>query len=756
MNPPETSEDRDNIGGDRNFVNDDNSDNTRNNMEDVSDDRMNSDQSQGQFPFQNNNNQNLPINSVVSKDTIKNVNPFSPNDNSNNSNVNSNPNNQNMEAMMNQMQNSMSIQNQNSSQQQQMNYPQFTDDNNNMNKEQSNNANNNMASSFPQSSMENNDQQKIFDNSGQSSSIPIDNTNNNNYQFGNNQQNNKNNNINSNNKNNQMQYPDLDVIENPNKNNNEKNNAGVNNMNNQMNNNMMNSMKNQPMSNNNMNVSNPQNQMNNLGNNKMNNMNNINNNQMNNNAMQMSNSMMNNNNQGMQNNNNQMNAIKNDNNNNNNNNNFVMQMSNLNNNNNNQNNNMNNNNFGMPMSNMNSNNMNNNNFGMPMSDLNNQNNNMKNNFGMPMNNMNNMNNNMGNPNFSMPNNMINEGKYSFDDRYKIAPKTSLKNLGDTSYLNAVLQLFATSENISSYFVNPKYKKYFDDNKVSIPFAYVFHRLFTHFYPYPPKQVSENYSPEVLLDVLGRYNKIYISKKSRNPNDLLIFILCTLHKELNKQKTKYISSPDPTNKNEVLKEGLNDFMKSNQSKISDNFHWFELKSKFCSGCKLKYYSFNNFETLDLDILGTFQKNSYAPISLLSCLNYQSQKSQKIFCQKCQKYTQFQINTKIYSSPINFVFTLNRGYPDQNQNLLNIKFMVEEKIDIGQYLENKKAYTKFELIGIVSYYMQEKKYVCFGKSPADKKWYLYNDEKVMDTNNNEVINRNNNMEYIPCILLYQFMK
>jgi ubiquitin C-terminal hydrolase len=363
---------------------------------------------------------------------------------------------------------------------------------------------------------------------------------------------------------------------------------------------------------------------------------------------------------------------------------------------------------------------------------------------------------MGNPNFSMPNNMINEAKYSFDDRYKIAPKTSLKNLGDTSYLNAVLQLFATSKNISSYFVNPKYKKYFDDNKVSIPFAYVFHRLFTHFYPYPPKEISEKYSPEVLLDVLGRYNKIYISKKSRNPNDLLIFILCTLHKELNKQKTKYISSPDPTNKNEVLKEGLNDFMKSNQSKISDNFHWFELKSKFCSGCKLKYYSFNNFETLDLDILGTFQKNNYAPISILSCLNYQSQKSQNIFCQKCQKYTQFQIKTKIYSSPINFIFTLNRGYPDQNQNLLNIKFMVEEKIDIGQYLENKKAFAKFELIGIVSYYMQEKKYVCFGKSPADEKWYLYNDEKVMDTNNNEVINRNNNMDYIPCILLYQFMK
>ena len=156
------------------------------------------------------------------------------------------------------------------------------------------------------------------------------------------------------------------------------------------------------------------------------------------------------------------------------------------------------------------------------------------------------------------------------------------------------------------------------------------------------------------------------------------------------------------------------MKSNQSKISDNFHWFELKDKFCSGCKLNFYSFNNFETLDLDIAGTFTYFNSAPISLMNCLNYQNQKKQKIFCEKCKKYTEFQIKTKIYSSPINFIFTLNRGYPDQMQNLFNIKFIVEEKIDIGQFLENKKAYTKFELIGIVSYYPNEKKYVCFGKS------------------------------------------
>jgi ubiquitin C-terminal hydrolase len=428
---------------------------------------------------------------------------------------------------------------------------------------------------------------------------------------------------------------------------------------------------------------------------------------------------------------------------------------------NNQNNNMNNNN-------MNNNNMSNNNFGMQMNNQNNNmNNNMNNNnmshnnFGMQMrsmnnnnNQINNNNNNMINPNFSMPNMQFNnnEVKYSFS-RYTKAPKTSLKNLYDTSYLNAVLQLFATVRNVASYFVNPTNVKYFNDNKVSIPFSYVFHRLFIHFYPYPEKNSPEKYSPEVLLDVLGRYNKIYQSKKSRNPNDLIIFILCTLHKELNKYKTKYISSPDPTNKNEVIKEGMNDFKKSNQSIISNNFHWFELKGKFCSGCIINYYSFNNFETLDLDIAGTFQQCN-SPINLLQCLNYQSQKQQNIFCEKCQKYTKFQINTKIYSSPITFIFTLNRGNADEK--LLNIKFIVEDKIDIGKFLETPKAYNKFELIGVASYNLNDKKYVCFGRSPCDKQWCLYNDENVIDTNINEVLNCNNNMGYIPCILIYQFMK
>ena len=428
-----------------------------------------------------------------------------------------------------------------------------------------------------------------------------------------------------------------------------------------------------------------------------------------------------------------------------------MQLNNQNNINNNQISNMNNN----SMSNMNNNqmsNMNNN----PMNNMNNnQMSNMNNN---PMGNMNQISNqNMGmqNQNMGMQNQNMNNNKepYSFS-RYKKASKTSLKNLGDTSYLNAVFQLLGTVRNLSSYFVNPKNKTSFEKNVNSAGFSYVVHRFFTHIYPYPEKQVPEKYKPEALLTYLGKLNKVYMSTKRRNPNDLITFCLNQLHRELNSCKTKHLSNPNFLDKDNVIKTRLNDYTKSNNSIIANNFHWFEIKTRYCGSCNTNFYEFKDFETLELDISEAY-KQFKQPFTLLQCLTFQSKKYQNSFCQKCGTYTQNQILSNIYSSPITFIFSLNRGNLDQN--LLNINFIVEENIDISQFLENKRSYSKYSLCGIVSISRKENnKYVCFGKSPVDKQWYLYNDEIVTDTNINYIIQRNNNQEYIPCILLYQFIK
>ena len=427
--------------------------------------------------------------------------------------------------------------------------------------------------------------------------------------------------------------------------------------------------------------------------------------------------------------------------------------------NNNMNNQMRNNNMNDQMSN---NNMNNQMRSINMNDkqvnnnpmgINNQNNQLAN-----MNAQSNNNNNFNKPTNpevqpQQQNNKPGEEEYRFT-RYKKPALTVLKNLGNTSYLNAVLQLFGTVRNLASYFVNPKNRKYFEEHLKEIPLAFVFHRLFLHLYPYPEKATGEKYNPEVLLQILGQYNAVYKSKAARNPNDLINFILIQMHRELNTNKIKYINEPDCTKKEQVIKIGMEDFVKSNKSILANNFIWFEIKTKLCPSCKTCYYEFNHFETLELNIVSAYQKFN-APLNLCQTLFYQNQKNQKIYCLREQQYTMANVTSKIYS-PNYFIFSLNRGNFDTN--LMKIPFNLEQEIDISKLLDNPQSYKKFELIGVVSISTAEnKKYVCFGRSPVNYKWYLYNDDhSAENTDINNVVNVHNSGQYIPCILMYQCKK
>ena len=113
----------------------------------------------------------------------------------------------------------------------------------------------------------------------------------------------------------------------------------------------------------------------------------------------------------------------------------------------------------------------------------------------------------------------------------------------------------------------------------------------------------------------------------------------------------------------------------------------------------------------------------------------------------------ITSKIYSSPRYFVFLLDRGNLDQNRN---IKFVLEEKINLKNYIEFAKAPKIFDLIGIVSISVSENKYVAFSKSPIDQNWYLYNDEKEVEQIDINFVKENNSNlnSYIPCILFYKY--
>ena len=453
------------------------------------------------------------------------------------------------------------------------------------------------------------------------------------------------------------------------------------------------------------------------------------------------------------------------NNNNNNPNNF---MNNNDNNNNNINNNINNfmNKNDNPNNFMNNNNNNPNNF-KNNNDNNDNNNNNINNFMNNNNNPNNFVNNNGNNNpsnnFMNINNMPNNNnqsnnqehpvKYSFS-RYKKPTKTGLVNLVESSYLNAVLYLLGNIRNFASYFLNPTNQQNIESNINSNPLSYVIERLFFHLYPYPEKEdgINDIYKPDSLYNLLGTLNPIYKSKHKRNPNELISYIFDTIHQELIQVNKNYQhKNPNIFDKEDVIKIGFDDFQNLNNSIISSSFNWFEIKESRCNLCQNIQYNFYTFNTFQLDILETYlyKKN---PITLDDCLQFYScPKPQKLLCQKCGNFADFIKNTKIYFSPNYFIFSLNRN--NLEQKYLNIPFIIEEKINIANYLEKKEAPKDYQLKGILSFSINNKKYVSFCMSPVDKKWYIFNDEKIELTEINQVINFHKINQFIPCILIYQ---
>ena len=387
------------------------------------------------------------------------------------------------------------------------------------------------------------------------------------------------------------------------------------------------------------------------------------------------------------------------------------------------------------------------------------------------NNINNYNNNLNNINKNNPYKNISSkdnSKIDFKDLktffsiYKKDPRTALyewkessKIKNDTSYLNAVLQLIGHIPNFAFYFLNPENQHDIEAKIKRMPLAFVTERLFIHLYPYPEKMHCEVYNTHNYLKVLSTLNMIYdtdITQK-KDPNDLISFILDTLDKEIN-GKFKSPKNYDKYNANEVIKEECTNFA---YNIISKDLNWFQLNEAKCQNCKKSMFKVISFNTFNLDISKCYNiiQNGNKEISLKECLHilFSQPIIQKLRCDSCNNSFQ-KITTckKILNAPKTFIFLLERGINfDPSNQLLKIHFKIEEEIDLSDFIIIKKS-SKYILTGIVSIFLEEKKYISYCISPITKEWYYYNDEKVEYTNLYLILKKHQNNENIPCILMY----
>ena len=340
-------------------------------------------------------------------------------------------------------------------------------------------------------------------------------------------------------------------------------------------------------------------------------------------------------------------------------------------------------------------------------------------------------------------------------RYKKAPLVALENVGNSSYMNSVLQCLGNIRSIIKYYLskNNDIKKKIQE----LPISYGFSRIIFQLYPFPEDSLSKSFSLKTFQRSIAYYNRCFKGEESKSAIDFLIYLLENLHKEdklFRSQKQDNSEKTQNGNKpvNKSFKEYLQYLIDNEKSIISDNFCWINQKINKCQLCNTENISYQNFLSFELDLEDAIDnmppkenQKSNREISIMKCIQNQLKtKVIKMYCKKCKQKCDFQIKKSISFTPE--VFILLNGVKDPEQV---IEKMNKEEIDFGlsddnvytldfsQIIKDANSNKIYSLQAVVCSQritseavekVEKIKYVAFCKSPIDSKWYRYEDNTI----------------------------
>uniref|UniRef100_A0A452UIK1 Ubiquitin carboxyl-terminal hydrolase 8 n=1 Tax=Ursus maritimus TaxID=29073 RepID=A0A452UIK1_URSMA len=310
--------------------------------------------------------------------------------------------------------------------------------------------------------------------------------------------------------------------------------------------------------------------------------------------------------------------------------------------------------------------------------------------------------------------------------------TGLRNLGNTCYMNSILQCLCNAPHLADYFNRNCYQ---DDinrsnllghkGEVAEEFGIIMKALWTGQYRY--------ISPKDFKVTIGKINDQFAGYSQQDSQELLLFLMDGLHEDLNKKRQKEENN-DHLDDFKAAEHAWQKHKQLNESIIVALFQGQFKSTVQCLTCHKKSRTFEAFMYLSLPLAST------SKCTLQDCLRLFSKEEKltdnnRFYCSHCRTRRDSLKKIEIWKLPPVLLVHLKRFSYDGRwkQKLQSSVDFPLENLDLSQYVIGpKNNLKKYNLFSVSNHYggLDGGHYTAYCKNAARQRWFKFDDHEVSD--------------------------
>nr|XP_023669613.1 ubiquitin carboxyl-terminal hydrolase 8 isoform X2 [Paramormyrops kingsleyae] len=322
--------------------------------------------------------------------------------------------------------------------------------------------------------------------------------------------------------------------------------------------------------------------------------------------------------------------------------------------------------------------------------------------------------------------------------------TGLRNLGNTCYMNSVLQCLCNTTTMANYFNKDYYHE--DINRANIlghkgevveEFGVIMKALWSGQYKF--------ISPRDFKVTIGKINDQFAGYDQQDSQELLLFLMDGLHEDLNKvradkRKRCKEEANDHLDDHRAAELAWNKHKQLNESIIVALFQGQFKSTVQCLVCQQKSRTFETFMYLSLPLA------SSSRCSLQDCLKLFSKEEKltdnnKVFCSHCKTHRDATKKLEIWKVPPILLVHLKRFSYDGRwkQKLQTYVDFPLENLDLMQYVIGpKQGLKKYNLYAMSNHYggLDGGHYTAFCRNTTRQRWFKFDDHEVTELSTSSV--------------------